>query len=367
MVSNNKTIQVKENCKIYIMSPANVATGGPEALHQLAFTLKNSLKLNTFIYYVPQTKQNPIHDNYKMYSINFVKEVEDDPNNILIVPEYFEFLQIAKKFNKIQKAIWWLSIDNYFGYRFRKKNSKLIRSIIKIPFNFINFFNLLTFNFFGLITIQDYLKFIYKSSNLFKQRELSQGNIHLAQSKYAFNFLSKKIINLDILSDYIRDDFFDSIKFDKEKKENIITYNPLKSNQYMKKIINNNKKITFIPLVGLKKDEIINILKKSKIYFDIGSHPGKDRIPREAALLGNCIITNKRGSASNIEDINIPNDFKFNENFFNIKKITKKINYVFNNYEAESKKFDPYINKITLEKKVFENEVKKIFGKKNGN
>ena len=84
-------------------------------------------------------------------------------------------------------------------------------------------------------------------------------------------------------------------------------------------------------------------------------------------MLGNCIITNKRGSASNIEDINIPNDFKFNENFFNIKKITKKINYVFNNYEAESKKFDPYINKITLEKKVFENEVKKIFGKKNGN
>ena len=48
MVSNNKTIQVNNNCKIYIMVPANVATGGPEALHQLAYVLKDSLKTNVF-------------------------------------------------------------------------------------------------------------------------------------------------------------------------------------------------------------------------------------------------------------------------------------------------------------------------------
>ena len=45
MLSNNKSIQVSNNCKIYIMSPANTATGGPEALHQLAYVLQNSLKL----------------------------------------------------------------------------------------------------------------------------------------------------------------------------------------------------------------------------------------------------------------------------------------------------------------------------------
>ena len=367
MLSNNKTIQVKDNCKIYIMSPANVATGGPEALHQLAYILKNSLKLNTFIYYVPTSNDNPIHENYMMYSINFTKKIEDNPENILIVPEYFEFLTIAKKFKNIQKAIWWLSIDNYFGYRFRLKNHKLIRSIIKIPFNLIKFFNFLTNNFFSLYTIQDYLKFIYKYTDLKKHKELSQGKIHLAQSKYAHDFLFGKFKNLYFLSDYIREDFFNYLDFKKTKKENYVCYNPLKSNIFIKKIIKKNNKIKFIPLIGMTKEEVIDTLRKSKIYLDIGSHPGKDRMPREAVLLGNCIITNKRGSAKNTDDIFIPNSFKFDENYSNLKKIENKINSIFDDYEKEYKNFSPYIDKILLEKEVFTKEIKKIFGKKNIN
>ena len=364
MLSNNKSIQVSNNCKIYIMSPANTATGGPEALHQLAYVLQNSLKLNTFIYYIPVSEENPVHKNYEMYSIEFVKEIQDSTENILIIPEYFEFLNLAKKFKKIQKIIWWLSVDNYFGYRFRLKNFKAVRSIIKIPFNLIKLFNFFSLNFFGLYTIQDYLKFMYKFSDLRKHEELSQGTVHLAQSNYALNFLSNKVKNLDLLSDYIRDDFLDNINFEKNKKENCICYNPLKSNNFMKQIIKKNNKIKFIPLIGLTKNQVINSLKQSKIYFDIGSHPGKDRMPREAALLGNCVITNRRGSAKNSEDVFIPEDFKFEENFFNLNKVNNKITSIFDNYEKEYKKFLPYINKILLEKQIFTNQVKKIFEKK---
>ncbi len=364
MVSNNKTIEVKDNCKIYIVSPANIATGGPEALHQLAYVLENSLKLSAFIYYIPNSEENPVHKNYEMYQIKFAKEIEDNSKNILVIPEYFEFLNFAKKFKNIQKVVWWLSVDNYFGYRFRLKNFKVIRSIIKAPFNLINFFNFFTLNFFGLYTIQDYLKFVYGFSNLTKHKELSQGKLHLAQSKYALDFLANKVKHLGPLSDYIRDDFFDNVNFKKNGKENCICYNPLKSNSFMKKIVNKNKKIKFIPLIGLTKNEVINSLKKSKIYFDIGSHPGKDRMPREAALLGNCIITNKRGSAGNPEDVSIPEDFKFEENFFNLNKINNKIISIFDNYEEEYEKFSSYLDKILLEKQTFINQAQSIFGKR---
>ena len=88
MLSNNKSIQVSNNCKIYIMSPANTATGGPEALHQLAYVLQNSLKLNTFIYYIPVSEENPVHKNYEMYSIEFVKEIQDSTENILTTKSF---------------------------------------------------------------------------------------------------------------------------------------------------------------------------------------------------------------------------------------------------------------------------------------
>ena len=44
-------------------------------------------------------------------------------------------------------------------------------------------------------------------------------------------------------------------------------------------------------------NQIIQILSRSKIYIDFGFHPGVDHLPREAAILKNCIITNKEGSA----------------------------------------------------------------------
>ena len=39
--------------------------------------------------------------------------------------------------------------------------------------------------------------------------------------------------------------------------------------------------------------------------MDFGFHPGQDRLPREAALLKNCIITNREGSAAFYKDVPI--------------------------------------------------------------
>ena len=41
----NKKFSIKNFKKIYLMIPANVSTGGPEALHQLGNILKNDLKI----------------------------------------------------------------------------------------------------------------------------------------------------------------------------------------------------------------------------------------------------------------------------------------------------------------------------------
>jgi hypothetical protein len=106
---------------------------------------------------------------------------------------------------------------------------------------------------------------------------------------------------------------------------------------------------------------MIKILKKSKIYIDFGNHPGKDRIPREAAILGNCVLVNKNGSASNTNDIKILKCYKFNEKKANIKKIISQIEVCFKDYNKEYKKFIPYVINIRNEKKLFIRQVKNFF------
>ena len=46
--------------------------------------------------------------------------------------------------------------------------------------------------------------------------------------------------------------------------------------------------------------------------MDFGFHPGVDHLPREAAILRNCVITNKEGSAF-IKAVSIDNRYKFEE------------------------------------------------------
>ena len=90
----------------------------------------------------------------------------------MIIPEHYSFIKHALKVKNLKKILWWLSVDNYFGYKIRSDLNKFIRSFIKIPFNFIKTFNLITNYSFGLITYHDYLKFIYSFVNLGKLMNL---------------------------------------------------------------------------------------------------------------------------------------------------------------------------------------------------
>ncbi len=87
-------------------------------------------------------------------------------------------------------------------------------------------------------------------------------------------------------------------------------------------------------------------------------------MPREAVILGNCVITNLKGSAKNNYDIPIGGKYKFKEEFKNINKIDKIINRIFNNYKKEFLHFRHYKKKVLKEKKIFISQIRKAFLKK---
>lgn len=355
-------LNIKKKSIIYIIAPANMDTGGPKDLHQLAYFLKNNLKKKVFMYYYPTMLKNPIHKNYKFYKIPHTNKIIDSKDNILIIPEVNVSIEISKSFKKIQKAIWWLSLDFFFLHRFIERNNKYIRSIFKIPFKLISLFNKSTFFYFGNLSLYKYLKFCYMNLSFTNVLKIKDIAVNLAQANYQHEILKSKKIKSVFLSDYIRKEYFDSAKkISVSKKENIICYNPKKNSFFLKNFIKLNPQYKFIPLINYSLKDVIKILSKSKIYIDFGFHPGADHLPREAAILKNCILTNKEGSAFYYKDVPLHKDYKFDEIFNNNQKIKKQIDLIFENFPKQIKRFSNYRSIIKLQEKKFISEAKKIF------
>ena len=354
--------RIFKNSKIYIYAPSNTDTGGPTDLHQLALVLRKKFKKKAYMYYFPSSNKNPVHKNYKIFRIPFVTNIEDTKRNVLIIPEFFQYIENSKKYKNIQKGLWWLSVDFFLYFRFIYKNHSLIRSLIKVPYNLIFFLNKLTLFRFGNISLFKYLKFIYLKllpNNFFK---IDGVKVNLVHSDYQFHALKDKKISSNYLSDYIRDEYFiASKKITIKNKKNIICYNPKKSSVFFQQFIKINSDLKFVPLINLNLKEMISVLSTSKIYMDFGFHPGQDHLPREAAILKNCVITNKEGSAALYNDVPIRNEFKFDEKNNNFIKMRSKINLIFNNYSKELEKFRYYRKYLNRQKKTFENQIYKIF------
>jgi hypothetical protein len=103
------------------------------------------------------------------------------------------------------------------------------------------------------------------------------------------------------------------------------------------------------------------VLETSKVYIDFGNHPGKDRIPREAAISGCCVITGKRGAARFYQDVPIPEEYKFDDNTESIPAIVRQIKTCIANYGNHFHDFDQYRTMIREEHHAFLINVKEIF------
>ena len=339
-------MEILSETKIYVWAPAGIATGGPEALHQLVYQLRNSLKINAFMYYVTlnnTTYDNPVHKEYEKYNNPYVLEIDDNSKNILIVPEDFNGISTIINFKRIKILVWWLSVDNYYMLRLSMELNISIEEIKRNHCFAIRY---------------------YKDIDLTKDNYLKRSIYHLTQCKYAEEHLMKRgFKNLFYLGDYLNEDYLNE-DFNIKDKRDIVVYNPSKGFEFTTKIIRNSEYLRYIPISGRNRNQVKNLLKHSKVYIDFGYFPGKDRIPREAAMMGCCIISGKKGSANYHDDLPIPDNYKFDNEEENISNIINKIQDCIYNYEINLENFTNYRHIIKLEKENFIQNLQYLFIKK---
>ena len=360
-------IEVYTDSKIYVACPANFATGGPELLHQLAYHLRKDLSIDAYMYYYnfdDRIFETPVHPEYKMYGNPFVtnlNEVEDIKKNIIIVPEVRDGINLLQYFKNIRKGIWFLSVDNYYLSQLTKKDFFIPRAINKIA-KFLFGKPLINFDFD--ITSEKILKKLVEKYDYTKDPLLKLSDFYMNNSYRGLKWFS------DLKPMYYLPDYYVNIRFIEESyalnlnsKKNIVAYNPKKGYLFTKKIIEFADDIVFVPIENMTREEVINLLKEVKVYIDFGHFPGPERIPKEAAILGCCVITGKRGCAGFYEDVPIPNEYKFEDREENIPKIIDKIKDCFENYEERYKDFEYYREVIKNGPQKFIEDLRKIFVK----
>lgn len=308
---------------IYVMAPYATVSGGPELLQQLCYVLNNNNIKSKICYYSSWMIREQGEDSKKRYAIYdnpSEMKVEDTPDNIVVIPETATYL--LRKFHKAKKVLWWLSVDFFYNKKRWKDNVTTV---------------------FGLLDGNVFDKSLY----------------HLCQCKYAQDFLISKGISKDrtfFLSDYLNDEFIQNAKQENQvAKENVVIYNPKKGYEYTEQLINAAPDIKWIPIQGMTPNQVRELMQKSKLYIDFGNHPGKDRMPREAAISGCCIVTGKRGAAANDVDVPIPSKYKIDEKSSDfVPKSIELIRYILVNYEEVKPDFDSYRQIIRGEEKQFE-------------
>lgn len=302
----------------YILCTADTVSGGPELAHQLC----GQIMLNgssARMYYVKSDQKEPVDtyapERYEKYGTVRAASLElaDSKENIIIIPEGLTDWAFVFKNAKI--ILWWMSVDN-FRQRFDDG-------------------------------------YIYRLDKL--------CSLHLTQSKYSEAFLKSK--NIDSkkilwLSDYIGE-IYNRFILPPEYRVDKALFNPKKGYEELKPLIKMCSFVTWKPLIDMTEEEVVMNMQVAKVYVDFGSHPGKDRIPREAAACGLCVITNKKGSAGFYDDVPINEKYKFGDPI-DYEKAACLLKDIVDNYSSHFHSFDNYRSVIRSEKQKFEADVKKL-------
>lgn len=341
-------IQIHKNTTIYILAPSQSASGGQEALHQLAFYMQKEQYPVMMSYYGHNGIGTPVHSKYEQYSIpyNLYEEIEDK-KNIIICPEIAT--DLLYHFQNVTKAVWWLSIGFF-------KSEKRYASRLRILTNMLRF------------------KFTRVKESLKKRKEILNFNdtsiYHFTGSHFALHFIQKQGIHSgNLLIEPLGRDFIDtvitpyhqSINLTSKNRKKQILYNPLKPSILMRKFMKAFPHYTYIPLKGLTPEGLVSLMKESRLYIDFGKFPGPERLPKEAAICGCCILTGTNGAAAFYGDVRIPEEFKISHN--DLPKIKEKIDDLLDNYDDNIAKFQPYRDMVLSLESNFIGQIKQYFVK----
>jgi hypothetical protein len=321
--------------KYLIFCPYGARTGGPEALLQLSDSLiRNGFDAELWLItqgeidaiskfiadggslfensFKVSERSNPIAE-YARYQQNLFRGYSQGQKLVAIIPETYTWMTPALLKNRL--VVWWLSVDNAF------------ESLTRHNLNFLRLPNVK----------------------------------HVAQSAYAMQFAASLGLDPSLLTDYTTVDGEAS---------------PVDSRR-LRLAINANQKVIFnldgviqdlqiacpglevIKIYNLKREEVYEAFRTSRLFIDLGNFPGKDRMIREALALGANVILARVGSGALFVDYPIPDLYKISPS--ELSNVALLAQHMLINPASHSQRFQEAREVIREEKRNFDAEVLDFF------
>ncbi|GAA1744130.1 hypothetical protein [Microbacterium paludicola] len=329
----------------YVYYPRGLATGGPEALHQLVDSLRRQGQ-DAYLVPIPGTEGTPRAERYAHYDAPEAPAIVDAAGNAVVVPETQALL--LKDVRHAEPLVWWLSIDyapRFVIERAHRSTLPLERTRMSRP---------------PLLWAR-YLNRAIKRVRTGEDAVLRRAG-HLAQSHYAWNHVFAHLgIPGTILSDYTPIDPLPEASVTAEGRRPRVAYNPAKSAVLMAEFARRRPDIELLPLRGMTGEQVAEALRTSLIYLDLGTHPGKDRMPREAAAMGAVVLVARRGAAANDVDVPLPWRHKIDVLPDVVDAALRAVDAVIADPDAALADQRAYRARIAAERDVFDREVAAAF------
>lgn len=297
---------------IVALCPGGKETGGPEALHQFVSMANEVSPGGAFICYAPFDESHEVPSEYLKYENPVIQRRDIPEGAFVIIPEIWTHL--LPEFTQ-PCAIWWLSVDRFFVWSGRMEVAR-------------------------------------------------KAIAHFAQSDYAYRRLHDEYgLSSTMLTDYVSESFLTPDADTSVDPLRVAVSPPVGGRREkwarrraIQRIKHEFKQADVVELGGMSRDRLKSELSSAAVFVDLGRHPGKGRLPREAALLNAVVLMARRGSATNGNDTPIDDRYKFD----GLDELFPKLQAVLSNLAEHRDSQDGYRVKIRAERELFKAEVLQV-------
>ena len=313
-----------------------VPTGGPEAMHQLSHAINSMGGRAHMVYYDGPSRveingnvirnvnaQSPMPAHFAHYQPKPLQEMALTERVLAIYPE--PAIDVALQPAANRRAIWWLSVDNAVG-KFRQ------------------------------------LADAEQRRRLF----LNSDILHFCQSDYARQFLGDCVKQAQMLSDYTDPALVVQSASTQPivQRPKRLCFFPTKGAALAKRFLTEHplpEGIEVTAIHGMSKAQVRETLLHAQIYIDFGNQPGKDRVPREAAVAGAVILLHATGAAKHPLDHPLAPQYLFTADDIGSGKLHQLVADIFANPAIHAAAQAKYRKNILGEQPRFNEEVRAVF------
>jgi hypothetical protein len=326
--------------EVLIFCPS-VKTGGPEALHQLGYQIAAHGGKARMVYYdFPVIAEGaalrceggpyPLVEHFAQYRPQALRETILGPDTLVVFPEPLSATAVNFGGGGCQRALWWLSVDNAL-----QGNPGLLN--------------------------EEYRHTFFENRSLF----------HLYQSDYARAVLTHhKAQQCFALSDYTDPQFiYRSLMTANDAspaaRNDSVCFFPNKGRQLAERFIADSGSLRrpaeFLAIRDMTKAQVRDALFHARVYIDFGHHPGKDRVPREAAIAGAIVLLHAMGAANHFSDHPLPPEYHFTQDDVLSGRLHQRLDDILSDPETHFAAQQFYRQTILLEKELFDLQVRSFF------